>query len=92
VYGCPVDAFWPAHRLVVEVDGYKFHRTRTKLERDSAKSAKLVAMGVALMRVTWPQMRDTPLLVVARLAQALARAEAPRAGGMSGRVEPHARE
>jgi very-short-patch-repair endonuclease len=81
VHGCAVDAYWPEHGLVVEVDGYKFHRTRPKLERDSAKGAKLVAMGLAVMRFTWPQMQDTPLVVAARLAQALARAEARRTAG-----------
>ena len=81
VHGCLVDAYWPEHGLVVEVDGYKFHRTRPKLERDSAKGAKLVAMGLSVMRLTWPQMEDTPLVVTARLAQALARAEARRGSG-----------
>jgi very-short-patch-repair endonuclease len=81
VHGCLVDAYWPEHGLVVEVDGYKFHRTRPKLERDSLKSARLVAKGLSLMRLTWPQMKDTPFAVVARLAQALARAEERRAAG-----------
>jgi very-short-patch-repair endonuclease len=83
VHGCLVDAYWPEHGLVVEVDSYKFHRTRPKLERDSAKGAKLVAMGLSVMRFTWPQMEETPLVVTARLAQALARAEARRAAGGS---------
>src|SRR5687768_14718047 len=28
VAGHEVDAYWPAERLIVEVDGYKYHRTR----------------------------------------------------------------
>jgi very-short-patch-repair endonuclease len=81
VHGCLVDAYWPEYGLVVEVDGYKFHRTRPKLERDSLKTAKLVAKGLAVMRITWPQMKNTPFEVVARLAQAMVRGEGRAAAG-----------
>ena len=33
-YTHEVDAYWPEHRLVVELDGFAFHRTRRDHERD----------------------------------------------------------
>jgi very-short-patch-repair endonuclease len=76
IHGYTVDFLWRAQRLVVEVDGYKYHSSRVAVERDSKKSAKLTAAGLHVMRVTWRQMTDEPYAVIVRVAQALARAEA----------------
>jgi very-short-patch-repair endonuclease len=66
-----VDFLWPLQRLVVEVDGYAFHSTRTAFERDRAKDAALVAQGYRVIRVTWRQIVHEPEAVIARLAAAL---------------------
>jgi very-short-patch-repair endonuclease len=76
IHGYTVDFLWRAQRLVVEVDGYKYHSSRVAFERDSKKSAKLAAAGFHVMRVTWRQMKDEPCAVIVRVAQALVRAEA----------------
>jgi very-short-patch-repair endonuclease len=34
-----VDAFWPSRRLVVQLDGFAYHRTRRDRERDAATDA-----------------------------------------------------
>jgi very-short-patch-repair endonuclease len=73
LHGVEVDAYWPDSRLVVELDSYRYHRTRPKFEHDSSKGAKLVAAGLAVMRVTWWQLEDESYAVVARAAQALTR-------------------
>jgi len=80
VEGFEVDSFWPGHRLVVEVDGYAYHATRSAFEHDRAKGSKLAAAGIATARVTWLQMEHEPYAVTARVAQALVRAE-PRQTG-----------
>jgi very-short-patch-repair endonuclease len=67
-----VDALWPEHRLIVEVDGYAFHSSRPAFERDRAKDAHLTAMGYRVIRVTWRQLTHAPEVVIARLAAALA--------------------
>jgi very-short-patch-repair endonuclease len=77
--GLMVDFLWRRERIVVEVDGYAFHGSRRRFEDDRARDAKLAAAGYHVIRITWLQMRHEPLAVIARLAQALARAEA-RAG------------
>jgi very-short-patch-repair endonuclease len=68
-----VDAFWPRHNLVLEVDGHKWHGHRQAFERDRARDQKLVAAGYAVIRVTWRQLTEQPMMVMARIAQALAR-------------------
>jgi very-short-patch-repair endonuclease len=67
--GWEVDAFWPASRLVVEVDGYAYHGNRAAFERDRRKDAALVAAGYTVIRITWRQLKDEPLAVVALLAR-----------------------
>lgn len=69
--GFEVDFLWRERRLVVEVDGYRYHSSRSAFERDSAKGAKLTAAGLHVMRVTWLQMEADSYAVVARLAQAI---------------------
>ena len=48
-----VDAFWPQHRLAVQLDGFEFHRTRRDRERDAASDADLELVGQRVMRLTW---------------------------------------
>ena len=72
VHGYEVDFLWRAQRLVVEIDGFRFHSTRRAFEGDRRKDATLKAAGLATMRVTWDQIEHEPLAVTARLGQALA--------------------
>jgi very-short-patch-repair endonuclease len=67
-----VDFLWPDRRLVVEVDGYRFHASRTAFERDRRRDADLNATGFRVLRITWRQLVEEPVAVIARLAQALA--------------------
>jgi very-short-patch-repair endonuclease len=77
VGGYEVDAVWPAERLVVEVDGFAFHGGREAFERDRLRDAELVAAGWRVQRVTWRQIVDEPVALVARLARGLSAAPAP---------------
>jgi very-short-patch-repair endonuclease len=74
VEGKRVDAWWPEHKLVVEIDGYPVHGHRRAFESDRATDQRLVAAGYRVMRITWRQLVERPLLVAANLAAALARA------------------
>jgi very-short-patch-repair endonuclease len=73
LHGYELDFLWPAANLVVEVDGYRVHSTRAAFERDRLRDARLQALGVEVLRVTWRQLEREPLAVVARIAAALAR-------------------
>jgi very-short-patch-repair endonuclease len=72
IFEYALDAFWPEHKLVVEVDGYEFHGDRQSFESDRARDARLVAAGYRVIRFTAIQLRDEPLVVISRLAAALA--------------------
>ena len=70
--GFEVDFLWERERLVVETDGYQFHGQRRSFESDRRRDQILLAAGYRVMRITWRQLRDEPLAVIARLAMALA--------------------
>lgn len=80
-HGFELDFFWEAQRVAVEIDGFAFHGTRRAFERDRRRDARLQAAGISTMRVTWRQLRDEPLAVIARLAGALAGPTARTAAG-----------
>jgi hypothetical protein len=69
--GFPVDFMWPQARLVVEIDGLRFHGHRRAFENDRRRDQVLVAAGYRVIRITWRQLTQEPLAVIARLAQAL---------------------
>ena len=71
IAGWEVDAVWERHRLVVEVDGYRYHRTRAKFERDRLKDGQLLAAGYRVLRVTWRQLTREPERVIATIAAAI---------------------
>src|SRR5690349_13656397 len=73
VAGWEVDVFWPASRLIVEVDGYAYHGNRAAFERDRRKDATLTAAGYTVIRITWRQITEEPLATVALLARLIRR-------------------
>ena len=72
-----VDAFWPAAGLIVEVDGYAYHSSRTAFERDRLRDAELQAAGHRVVRVTWRGLTERPEAFAVRLAMVLG---SPRPG------------
>jgi very-short-patch-repair endonuclease len=75
VAGIEVDFVWPRARVIVEVDGFAFHGHRGAFERDRQRDMALRDAGYEVIRVTWRQLVDEPLRVIAHIARALARAE-----------------
>ena len=73
-----VDFFWPAERLVVEVDGRAHHAHDDAFERDRRRDAALTAAGYRVMRATWRQVSRHPETVLVTLARALAGAPVAR--------------
>ena len=47
-----VDAVWPDQRLIVEVDGYGYHRSRRQFEADRRRDTRLQLAGWRVVRVT----------------------------------------
>jgi Transcriptional regulator, AbiEi antitoxin/Protein of unknown function (DUF559) len=69
-----VDFYFPAHRLVVEIDGWRDHGTRVAFDRDRAKDAALVAAGYAVLRFTKRQIAEDPDTVADRVRAGCSRA------------------
>ena len=67
-----VDCLWREPRLIVELDGYEFHRGMEKLEQDAARSAALAAQGWNVMRLTWRMITTEPEVAAGRVRDALA--------------------
>jgi very-short-patch-repair endonuclease len=65
------DFLWRAERLVVEIDGRAFHSSNRSFEQDRRRDAVLVGAGYGVMRVTWGQITNEPVAVIARLVRAL---------------------
>jgi very-short-patch-repair endonuclease len=72
VNGYEVDAHWPQHRLIVEVDGFEHHGTRSAFEHDRARDAELQATGWRVLRITFLMLRRRPAQVAARIRRVLA--------------------
>jgi very-short-patch-repair endonuclease len=68
-----VDFLWRDQNLVVEVDGFAFHSSRSSFERDRRRDAELTAQRIRVMRVTWRQIQDEREALAATLALATAR-------------------
>jgi len=73
VAGFEVDALWPAERLVVELDGHEFHRTRAAFERDRARDAALAVAGYTVVRVTYRRLLAEPAQIAGELRTLLLR-------------------
>jgi Transcriptional regulator, AbiEi antitoxin len=62
-----VDCRWPQHRLTVELDSYRFHRTRRAWEEDRQRERAARARGDEFRRYTWRDVVEEPAPTVADL-------------------------
>jgi hypothetical protein len=74
VEGLEVDALWAEQRLIVELDGYAFHRTRASFEHDRARArdAILQLAGYRVLRVTHRRLAAEPAAVAVAVRSLLA--------------------
>lgn len=71
VGGMMVDCLFPEARLVVELDGHRYHADPAASERDRAREMRLRALGFRVVRYTWQQVTATPAQVLADLSREL---------------------
>ncbi len=67
-----VDAYWPARRLVVEMDSWEFHSHRAAFESDRARDAKMQAAGYRVVRFTSRRLDAEPAKIANELRRLLA--------------------
>jgi hypothetical protein len=61
------DVYYRAERLIVELDGWGFHRTKKAFEDDRERDAYMLARGIATVRITRERMTNAPASEAARL-------------------------
>ncbi len=74
VAGLEVDFLWREERVVAELDGWRFHRSRHAFELDRARDQRLKRAGYDVIRFTYRQVSDEPGRVAATVRAALASA------------------
>lgn len=70
-----VDFLWREPRLIVETDGYRYHRGRAAFEDDRARDLELKALGYETIRLSQRQVLDEPDRVATVLAETLSTAD-----------------
>ncbi len=79
------DLLWREQRIIVQLDGEKFHNTRQAFERDRRNDQRLMAAGWRVIRVTWKQLKNEPerirRTILKLMEQAPARTRARAAPG-----------
>ncbi len=73
IAGVEVDFLWEDEKIVLEVDGWKFHSDRRSFEWDRKKAMILSDAGFHVIRITWRQFTQEPLALIAHIARALDR-------------------
>ena len=69
--GYEIDALFPEHRLIVELDGWDFHSDRGAFESDRDRDAELLAAGYQTVRITWERLKAQPAREAERLRRIL---------------------
>jgi hypothetical protein len=71
VHGREVDAYFPQQRLIVELDGWEYHKNREAFESDRERDAENLRHGLRTVRITKERMTQTPDREAARLQEIL---------------------
>jgi very-short-patch-repair endonuclease len=62
-----VDCRWPLHRLTIELDGYRYHRSRHAWEQDRRREREARARGDEFRRYTYGDVFEHAELMLAEL-------------------------
>jgi hypothetical protein len=62
-----VDCRWPEHRLTVELDSYRFHRSRHAWEQDRLRERDAFGRGDDFRRFTWRDVFEDPSRMLVEL-------------------------
>lgn len=67
-----VDCRWPEHKLTVELDSYRYHRSRHAWEQDRRREREAYTRGDQIRRFTWGDVFERPLPMLRELDELLA--------------------
>lgn len=71
--GREIDAVFPDHHLIVELDGWEFHKDKEAFEDDRDRDADHLDHGFSTIRITRTRLREQPDREAARLKRILDR-------------------
>lgn len=71
VNGRLVDFLWAKERVIVETDGYAYHRDRAAFERDHEVTVALTAAGYVVRRATYRMLKREPAQFMTLVRRAL---------------------
>ncbi len=77
IAGYLVDAVWRGQRLIVELDGRRYHDHAQPFEHDREKDADLLAAGYVVVRITWRRLIGQPAREAERLRALLVSRASP---------------
>ena len=66
-----LDVAFPEHRLDVEVDGWAYHRSKERRDRDIERDNLLTQAGWRVLRFSWEDVAHRPDYVVATIRSVL---------------------
>jgi hypothetical protein len=66
-HGRRVDCRWPDHNLTVELDSYRYHRSRHAWEQDRRREREARARGDEFRRYSYGDVVETPRLMLGEL-------------------------
>ena len=69
LFGYEIDALFPVERVIVELDGRRFHEDT--FERDRDRDADMLAAGIVTVRITDKRMNQNPEQEASRLNKIL---------------------
>jgi very-short-patch-repair endonuclease len=67
IEGYLVDFVWRDRKLIVEVDGYRYHRAPSRFESDRERDVELGTRGWTVRRFTWRQLTTREAWVAAAI-------------------------
>jgi hypothetical protein len=82
--GRRVDCRWPEHRLTVELDSYRYHKSRHAWEQDRQREREARSRGDEFRRYTWRDVDEEPEPMFGGFALAAWEASARRNTGNEG--------
>jgi very-short-patch-repair endonuclease len=72
VGGLEADFLWRRRRLIVETDGYRYHRGRVAFENDHDRDLRLRELGFDVLRFSETQLENEAARVAVAVSRELA--------------------
>jgi very-short-patch-repair endonuclease len=66
-----VDCHWPQHHLIVELDGWQGHSSRSAFQDDRARDRALKVADYSVIHLTWAQLGSEPEAIASDLRMLL---------------------